>query len=329
MTVDYTKLTVNEIKDLIISEGKYNKEELEDVKGKAAWVALHRDGIKTEAKEEAEEPTDTYEWEELTEGLKDIIDEEEEMVVPAVEPPARTMPYYHDPEWNDYVMGQFAPEELVDGKYPNVNSLRRMAELLLGDIVFSGPIKVEQTMDPEHTGKAVVVYKITIDWKLDQYPITMGIDLAAGYPQRSFLSVASCWVGNTDDMFAVFPESIAETRAEGRTLRRALRINVVCADELTKKDTAAIVQQQKESVTTTGEWEESSLITDQQISTIKMMCDRLGINVTKFINSGSQKYKDISGVTRAAAAGMLKQLNRYQSSGDDSIEIPQNLLIGD
>jgi len=90
-------------------------------------------------------------------------------------------------------------------------------------------------------------------------------------------------------MFAVFPESIAETRAEGRALRRALRINVVCADELTKKDTAAIVQQQKVSKPTTGEWEEESPITDQQINTIQLMCNRLGIDVTKFINSGSKE----------------------------------------
>jgi len=39
-----------------------------------------------------------------------------------------------------------------------------------------------------------------------------------------------------------------------------------------------------------------------------------------------KSYSDISKVTRTAAAGMLKQLNRYQSTGGDAIEIPQNLI---
>jgi len=325
MTIDYAKLTVSEIKQMLIDEGRFTEDELDqaEVKGKAAWVEVHKN---------AAYPDKDDEWEGFDWGVSDDIDNIMEDADPMETPHIVQMdpdtPNYNDPEWNDWVMSQFVSGELIDGKYPNVNSLRRMVEKLLGDIVFSGPIKVEQTMDPNHTGKAVVTYQITIDWKLDQYPSTQGINIDQEYPQRTFLSTASSWIGNTDDMYAVFPESIAETRAEGRALRRALRINVVCADELTKKDTAAIVQQQKITPSTTGEWEEESLITDQQINTIKIMCDRLGIGVMKFVNSGSKEYDSINDVTRSAAAGMLKQLNRYQSNSNDSLEIPKN-LIGD
>jgi len=316
MTVDYSKLKVAEIKQMLIDEERYTLEQLDtmEVKGKSGWVELHRGEV-----------VPAYEWD-MKDELDNLLDDVNPMTVEA-EPVDPDTPRYFDAGWNDYVMAQFDPDELIDGKYPNVNSLRRMVELLLGEIVFSGPVNVEQTMDAEHTGKAVVTYKVTIDWQLGGV-YAGNLDVPVGYGHRSFLSVASSWVGNTDDIFAVFPESIAETRAEGRALRRALRINVVCADELTKKDTAAVVQQQKESVSTTGDWEENSLITDQQTNTIKMMCDRLQINLTKFINSGSKQYKSIDNVNRVAAAGMLKQLNRYQSSGSDSIDIPQN-LIGD
>ena len=42
------------------------------------------------------------------------------------------------PEWHDYVMGQFQDYELVEingEKYPNCYGLRRVVELLIGDIV--------------------------------------------------------------------------------------------------------------------------------------------------------------------------------------------------
>ncbi|MHA2428388.1 MAG: hypothetical protein ACXADB_10230 [Candidatus Hermodarchaeia archaeon] len=332
MSIDYTKLTVAEIKQMILNEGHMIQEQLDeltDVKGKSMWVNLHRN-----LNHQSTEDT-SYEWGELQSDLDNIMDDVDaglgEPMVASYEPPEEKgppRPRYDSPEWNDYVMSLFDEGELIDGKYPNVNSLRRLAELLLGEIIFSGPIRVEQTMDPEHTGKAVCTYQITIAWKLDDYYATTDLNVNGDYPSRTFTSVASSWVGNTDDIFAVFPESIAETRAEGRALRRALRLNVVCADELTKKDTAAYVQKQKVAKPTTGEWEEESPITDQQVNTIQLMCDRLGIDVTKFINSGSKNYGDISKVTRTAAAGMLKQLNRYQSTGGDAIEIPQN-LIGD
>lgn len=326
MPIDYTKLTVAEIQQMLIQEGRFTEDELKelDVKGKSAWVNLHQNH---EANEE-----ESYDWGYVQGELDSLMDDVTPMMQTSVdaehEDQGDDRPRYDSPEWNDYVMGLFDKDELIDGKYPNVNSLRRLAELLLGEIIFSGPIRVEQTMDAEHTGKAVVTYKVSIAWKLDDHYATQHIDLESGLPIRTFISVASSWIGNTDDMFAVFPESIAETRAEGRALRRALRLNVVCADELTKKDTAAYVQTQKLTKPTTGEWEEESPITDQQVNTIKLMCDRLGIDLTKFINSGSKSYSDINDVTRTAAAGMLKQLNRYQSTGSDAIEIPQN-LIGD
>ena len=314
MGIDYAKLTVSDIKQMLIDEGRFTEEELNqlvDIKGKSMWVDLHQSN---------------EEWGTIQDDLDNIMVDmapPKEIEEPDIE--TQSTPTYDSAEWNDYVMSLFDSDELIDGKYPNVNSLRRLTELLLGEIVFSGPVKVENTMDPEHTGKAVVIYRVDIAWKLgalyDGY-----VNVADGYPTKSFSSVASSWIGNTDDFYAVFPESIAETRAEGRALRRALRINVVCADELTKKDTAAYVAQQQQSKPTTGEWEEESQITDQQINTIELMCNRLGIDVTKFINSGTKNYKDIQSVTRTAAAGMLKQLNRYQSTGNDALDIPQNLI---
>jgi len=152
MSIDYAKLTVAEIKQMLVQDGRYTEEELSemsDVKGKSMWVNLHKNYDAT--------TNESYEWGELKSDLDNIMDDVSGMdqMVPENEcpdPPSR--PRYDSPEWNEYVMGLFDEGELIDGKYPNVNSLRRLAELLLGEIIFSGPIRVEQTMDAEHTGKS-------------------------------------------------------------------------------------------------------------------------------------------------------------------------------
>jgi Na+/phosphate symporter len=103
----------------------------------------------------------------------------------------------------------------------------------------------------------------------------------------------------------------------------------VCADELTRKNTAEIVKQSlaKSEKATEGNWEEASLITDNQINSIKLLCDRLGIDANKFINSGSKKYADIVEISRQTAANMIKRLNAYQSSSNGSVEIPVDILL--
>ena len=332
MTIDYAKLTVGQIKDMLVQEGRYAQEEIDnmmDVKGKAAWVEIHQ-GQDQDKEEIAEE----YDWAEVNGELDGIIEEVEDMVtedepvqqIKVVDPDT---PGYNDFEWNDWVMAQLHPDELVAGKYPNVNGLRRMVGLLLGDIVFSGPIQTQVT-DSEDIGKAVVTYQITIDWRLDNYPSTMGIDLASGYPQRIFTAVASGFEGNLTGLFIVFPEAMAETRAEVRALRKALRISTVGAEELTQKDVGAYLEERKNqqvrSTITTGEWEEESFITDQQVNVIRSMCDRLNIDVDKFIQSGKLQYKSINDISKGSAAIMLNELNRYQNSGEDSKDIPAKLL---
>ena len=68
-------------------------------------------------------------------------------------------PDYLSPEWDAYVMSQFEPNELIDG-YPNVAGLRRVAELLLGPILESGPSQVFPVVG-NGAGRATVVYAVT------------------------------------------------------------------------------------------------------------------------------------------------------------------------
>jgi hypothetical protein len=329
--IDWTKLKIADIKDLIIEQGLFTREEVDNLeyKGKSEWVDFAKNLLTVTdplAMVENDDSGARFHFEELEDTISNMVkevevDAEKKEVQPAT-------PRYCDPEWQDYVLSQFDPKELVDGKFPSVNGLRRVVDLLLGDVIESGTVGLNTTMDPGGLAKAVATYEISIAWKLDMGPY---VDLLSGkdFPVRKFRAVASSYPMNTDDMYAVFPEAIAEVRAEGRALRKALRLAVVCADEITRKNTAEIVKQTlaKADKPTGGDWDEGALISDNQINTIKLMCERLGVDVTKFINSGSKQYKDIVDISRQTAANMIKKLNAYQGSGNGSLEIPFEILL--
>lgn len=228
-----------------------------------------------------------------------------------------TIPEYTSPEWPAYVMSQFTKDELRDGN-PKVTGLRRVALKLLGNIEDSGPVSSSSYSindDPHLPPRAHVTFEVIFcDW--------------LGYVgvRRRFCAVGGSFIGNTDDEFAAYPEGMAETRAEVRALRRALLLNTVSDDEITSnKDVKGVMKSYQPKVSD-GEWEEGDSVTTQQINTIKKICERLKINVEKFINNGKNTYNNIEDIQRGTAAKMIARLNEYQSVGEESRKIPDEIM---
>lgn len=210
-------------------------------------------------------------------------------------------PSITSPEWNDYVMGQFEENELIEGM-PLAAGLRRVAELLCGRIVYSGPTQVFPPQNENSHGRATVVWKVEFDNGM------------------CFSDVADCWEGNTDDTFCAFAVATAATRAEARALRKALRIRAVSAEEVTKKNTAAVVRNAvKES--SEGEYDEASRMTDPQSNFISVKCKQLNINPVSF-------FKEIFNlsttrkITKKSASDAIDRLNEFQRNSD---EIPESI----
>ncbi len=223
-------------------------------------------------------------------------------------PESHEVPEMSDPKWHSYVMSHFLVDELDNGA-PKVEGLRRVTQQLIGRIVSSGPVQVFPSTDSIGPGRATVVYQVEI--------------LPVGGTLLTFREVADSCAGNTDPEFVKYPVAIASTRAEARALRKALQIKVVSADEMvntsvpdeiTNNSVNKMVQEE-----TGNDLNEYELITDSQIKVVGALCERLGIDVSKFINSGEKTYESIERVPKATAARMIKKLSLFQK---DMNEIP-------
>ena len=206
---------------------------------------------------------------------------------------AQEVPNMLSPEWHNYAMSLFQEDELVDG-HPLVAGLRRVSELVIGQIVFSGPTQVFPVQRDDHHGRATVVFTVTF---------------ANG---STYSEVADSWEGNTDDMFCAYAVAIASTRAEARALRKALKIRGVAAEELTKKDTAKIVRQiSSTKETSDGDYDDQGRMSDAQYNFIDIKCKQLNINGDKLFSNifNIDKNKKIS---KKVASDIIDKLNDYQ-----------------
>jgi len=221
-----------------------------------------------------------------------------------------TMPAYGSKEWSDYIMSQFEDGELFDGN-PTCAGLRRVAENVLGSIVSSRPSQVWPSTDTNGPGRATVVFEVVINW-MDSGEF------------RTFAEVSDVWHGNTDDLFCAHPVATASTRAEGRALRKALKVKCLAAEELAKKDIVSIVRQSVNADKgIDGEWNEEDAISLPQINFIDTKCKQLDINVMSFVNAGVEHYGSIAEVSKQTASKMLSTLNEYQTKNKN---IPEKLL---
>jgi len=281
---DYSSTSISELRKILVDSGKYTEEEANNIKGKSKVVEAV---LSLEDKDNS-----------LQELLSNIDDSNEENKNSFID--------YNSPEWHDYAMSQFKDIELDNG-YPTLYGLRRVAELLLGDIIQSGPTTVFPPNTPDEPGRATVIYTVVFDWN------NTG-------KERAFSAAGGAWEGNTDKTFNIFPEAIAEARAEGRALRKALKLRVVAAEEMVKEP--VIREKEKNS---TGEWDGNAPISDIQKTFIKLKCEQFKINLDKFLNHNGWTYSSLDEVNKDVAKNMIELFNKYQTNTKDSLPIPEEI----
>ena len=216
---------------------------------------------------------------------------------------AQKRTFYLSLEWHPFVMALLDDTELHEG-YPKVDGLRRVGELLLGDIIDSKPIEVFP-VNGNSLGRATVSYSITFRWW--------------DTSERTYADVADVFNdgqhGNINDDFIVYALATAATRAEGRALRKALKLKICTAEEISDK--AKVVNR----TLTSGFVDDS--ITDNQIKFMNTRCRKLDVDVMKLVNSNGERYEKIERLTKKQASTFIEMLN---SANRGETQMPQEVL---
>jgi hypothetical protein len=194
-------------------------------------------------------------------------------------------PKTSDLSWTDYVLGLLSDDEKIQGN-PTTDGLRRIFEEALNCILISSTSNVTQSPEPGNEKRATVVHSIT--YLANDQHITID-------------GAADVYWGNCDKIYRNHPVAVAETRAEGRALRRALKLRkVVAAEELAKE----IEDHPDENSV--------SKISVNQINFIDVIAQRLNVNVHNLIKSLAIDHDNIYNISHDQAISVIQQLTAYQ-----------------
>lgn len=208
-----------------------------------------------------------------------------------------------DPNWTDHVLESLEDDEKIMGN-PTTDGLRRIFEIMLNCVLIESKSEVVQSPDPSNEKRATVVHSLTYVLKDNQADSAFNTITVNG--------AADVYWGNCDKIFRNHPVAVAETRAEGRALRRALRLKKVLAAEEVVEEVEDI------------DGNTVSNITNNQINFIDVLAKRLDINVlslAKYISIDVQQ-DNIHKMKHEDAVNLVQQLSSYQL---DSSKIPDEI----
>lgn len=210
----------------------------------------------------------------------------------------------NDIEWTDHVLSLLSDDEKISGN-PTTDGLRRVFEVALNCTVINSTSHVAQSPDVNNEKRATVVHSLTY--------VLNDKDLGPEFKTKTVSGAADVYWGNCDKIFRNHPVAVAETRAEGRALRRALKLRkVVAAEELAKE------------IEDHPDGNNVSKISSNQLNFIDVLSKRLDINVSKMIeNHIGHAEKNIYNIEHEDAIGISKLLSSYQQ---DISSIPPDIL---
>lgn len=197
-------------------------------------------------------------------------------------------------EWNDHVLGLLNDDEKIDGN-PTTDGLRRIFEIALECTVVESISEVVQAPDVNNEKRATVVH--TIGYVLNN----QGSD--AQYLKKTVSGAADVYWGNCDKIYRNHPVAVAETRAEGRALRRGLKLRkVVAAEELSKE------------IEDNPDGHNIDRVSEQQINFMDVLAKRSNINMRELLLDQSIDPTNIKDIGHDTAVSIIRELSKYQQN---------------
>ena len=263
------------------------------------------DGLRTALLEAGDDPATVAAMKkaELKDRLLELTREDLDLQLEAIEddsPPAQTLEraigikYGYNKEWNDYIIGMLDESEVFDG-YPKVNGLARLVDIL-GDVISS---KATQIIVSQGDTRSVTVnYEIQIEWKLDT-PIGFG-NLNFTPQVRTFGGVADA-EHDPDNLYMRHPAALAETKAYGRALKKALALTTVTLEEMQSSTEGPIKAK------------DSATITPPLKSVIQAKALGLNLNLDEVIKEWNKgEYVALENLTVQGGRDLFTFINKYQ-----------------
>ena len=231
-------------------------------------------------------------YDDMSEQLSELVESIDIDVAgeyPDVAPVPEGTPSDYDLEWSEYLLDQLADHELINGA-PTVDGLRRITEKCFGEIVESQSTIVEAPRS-DNGLRCTICHTLTIIKHRSMR--TIRID-----------GCVDVLYGKTPHPFKDHLVATADTRAEGKALRRALKIRVITAEELQSEN--------EEEVLISEEG-----INDQQILAINQLCKRLDVNVESLVSSKCSNAEKINDINNLEARLIISQLSGFQRKPSD------------
>jgi hypothetical protein len=211
-------------------------------------------------------------------------------------------PSINDIEWTDYVLELLSDDEKIKGN-PTTDGLRRIFEVAMNCSITQSLSEVCQSPDPNNGNRATVVHSLTYILK------DSGLD--SPFNTITVNGAADVYWGNCDKIFRNHPVAVAETRAEGRALRRGLRLRkVVAAEEIA------------EEIEDDIDGHNAGKISNNQLNFMDVLCKRLDINAAKYLESMDLSV-DIDKLDHNNGVSIIRKLSSYQQ---DTSNIPETIL---
>lgn len=205
-----------------------------------------------------------------------------------------------DPKWTEYVLGHFSTDELIDKK-PTCDGLRRVFELLIGEIIDSNIkiIKPPSIQDPD----------TTVEWSIRYicHRTRLYKSISDGFNVNS---------SNTIEPWYKPAVATASTKAEARALRKGLRLQKILSREEIEQ---GLDDFSNEDMT-------DKLATDSHRMAIQLMSRKLNIDVDKLLTRLSFDA-DIKKLMYNDAQEVIRILNEYGRGLDKGgQELPEDIL---
>lgn len=207
-------------------------------------------------------------------------------------------PTENDPGWSEWIMDQLDDSELYKGA-PKTDGLRRVTNKVYGEILKSETERINEVFDSSNSLVRVSACHVLQVRKYN----TGSVVSVNGYVDSRF--------DKTPMPFREHLISTVDTKAEGKALRRLLKLRVLTAEEMPEPSEE--------------EASGNEPINDQQVAAINTMCKRSNVNVKKLMIqlTGNNKLKHINDASYLSATNALSVLSNFQRKKET---VSKNLL---